>query len=84
VAPGKKSEDGAHRGGRESVWRREVAGAVMFNGGGVASVVVDESGWVLQLEGDPGVRRRWSIEGKSSSEGRSPERGGRRRRSDGV
>jgi hypothetical protein len=43
------------------------------SGGGVAPVVVDEGGWVLQLEGDPGVRRRQSIEGKSSSEGRSPE-----------
>jgi hypothetical protein len=45
----------------------------MFNGGGVAPVVVDEGGWVLQLEGDPGVRRRGSTEGRSSSEGRSPE-----------
>jgi hypothetical protein len=45
----------------------------VFNGGGVAPVVVDEGGWVLQLEGDSGVRRRRSIEGKSSSEGRSPE-----------
>jgi hypothetical protein len=43
------------------------------SGGGVAPVVVDEGGWVLQLEGDPGVRRRQSIEGKSSSEGRSSE-----------
>jgi hypothetical protein len=72
-APGKKSGDGAHRGGRATVGRREVAGAVAFNDGRVAPVVVDEGGWVLQLEGDLGVRRRWSIEGKSSSEGRSPE-----------
>jgi hypothetical protein len=50
-----------------------VAGAAAFNGGGVAPVVVDGGGGVLQLEGDPGVRRRRSIEGKSSSEGRSPE-----------
>jgi hypothetical protein len=84
VAPGKKSEDGAHRGGRMTVGRREVAGAVAFNSGGVAPVVVDEGGGVLQLEGEPGVRRRRSIEGKSSSEGRSPEGGGHRRRSDGV
>jgi hypothetical protein len=82
--PGKESRDGAHRGGRATVGRREVAGAAAFNGGGVAPVVVDEGGGVLQLEGDPGVRRWRSIEGKSSSEGRSPEGGGRRRRSDGV
>jgi hypothetical protein len=50
-----------------------MAGAAAFNGGGVAPVVVDQGGWVLQLEGDPGVRRRWSIEGKCSSEGGSPE-----------
>jgi hypothetical protein len=77
-APGKKSGDGAHRGGRAMVGQREVAGVAAFNGGGVTPVVVDEGGWVLQLERDPGVRRRWSIEGKSSSEGRSQE-GGRQR-----
>jgi hypothetical protein len=32
-------------------------------------VVVDERGEVLQLEGDPRVRRRWSIEEWGSSEG---------------
>jgi hypothetical protein len=36
-------------------------------------VVVDERGEVLELEGDQRVRRPWSIEGKCSSEGRSPE-----------
>jgi hypothetical protein len=56
----------------------------VFNGGGVAPVVIDEGGCVLQLEGDPGVRRRRSIEGKSSSEWHSPEGGGQRRRSDEV
>jgi hypothetical protein len=60
------------------VGRREVAGAAAFNGSGVTPVVIDEGGWVLQLERDPGVRRRRSIEGKSSSEGRSPEGGGQR------
>jgi hypothetical protein len=69
VAPGEKSEDGAHRGGRATMGRREVAGAAVFNDGGVAPVVVNEGGGVLQLEGDPGVRRRRSIEGRSSSEG---------------
>jgi hypothetical protein len=43
--------------------------AAVFNGGGVAPVVVGECGWVLQLEGDQGVRRRRSIEEQSSSEG---------------
>jgi hypothetical protein len=78
VAPGKEERVGAHRNGgstaRRCKWRR----AGVFNGGGVALMVVDEGGWVLQLEGDTGVRRWRSIEGKSSSEGRSPE-GGRRR-----
>jgi hypothetical protein len=41
----------------------------VFSGGGVAPVVVDERGEVLQLEGDPGVRSRRSIEEWSSSEG---------------
>jgi hypothetical protein len=78
-APGKKSGDGAHQDGRATVGRREAVGAAVFNGGGVAPVVIDMRGGVLQLEGDPGVRRRRSIEGKSSSEGRSPKGGGRRR-----
>jgi hypothetical protein len=43
--------------------------AAVFNGGGVAPVVIGECGWVLQLEGDQGVRRRRSIEEQSSSEG---------------
>jgi hypothetical protein len=85
-APDKKSGDRAHRGGRATVGRREMAGAAAFNGGGVAPVIVDQGGWVLQLEGDPGVRRRQSIEGKCSSEGRSPEgaNGGDARTESGV
>jgi hypothetical protein len=71
--PGKKSGDGAHRDGRVMVGQREAASAAVFNGGGVAPVVVDVCGGVLKLERDPGVRRRRSIEGKNSSEGRSPE-----------
>jgi hypothetical protein len=39
-------------------------------------VVVDERGEVLQLEGDPGVRRRQSIEEWSSSEGAHRRGGG--------
>jgi hypothetical protein len=52
--------------------RRWVA---VFNGGGVAPVVVDEGDWVLQLKGDPGVRNRGPSEGRSSSKGHSPEGG---------
>jgi hypothetical protein len=71
--PGKEERAGAHRNGVPMVrWRKQRRAAV-FNGGRVASVVVDEGGWVLPLVGDPGVRRRRSIEGWSSSEGRSPE-----------
>jgi hypothetical protein len=73
--PGKEERAGAHRNGVPMVRRRKQRRAVVFNGGGVAPVVVDEGGWVLQLEGDPGVRRRRSIERWSGSEGRSPEGG---------
>jgi hypothetical protein len=76
--PGKEERAGVHQNGVSTVRRRKRRWTVVFNGGGVALVVVDEHGEVLQLEGDPGVRRRRSIEGWSSSEGRSPE-GGRRR-----
>jgi hypothetical protein len=78
VAPGKEERVGAHQNGGSTVRRRKRRRAAVFNGGGVAPVVVDEGGWVLRLEGGPGVRRWRSIEGKSSSEGRSPEGGGRR------
>jgi hypothetical protein len=61
-----------------TVRRRKQRRAAVFNGGGVGPVVVDERGEVLQLEGDPGVRRRRSIEEWSSSEG-AHRRGGRRR-----
>jgi hypothetical protein len=74
--PDKEEEAWAHQSGGPMVRRCKRRQAAVFNGGGVASVVVDEGGWVLQLEGDPGVRRRWSIEGWSSSEGRSPEGSG--------
>jgi hypothetical protein len=73
VASGKEERTGAHRNGGSTARRRKRHRAAVFNGGGVAPVVIDEGGWVLQLEGDPGVRWRRSIEGKSSSEGRSPE-----------
>jgi hypothetical protein len=74
--PGKEERAGAHQNGVPTVRRRKRHRAVAFNGGGVAPVVIDERGEVLQLEGDPGLRRRLSIEGWSSSEGRSPEGAG--------
>jgi hypothetical protein len=52
------------------VRQRKQRRAAVFNGGGVAPVVVDEGGWVLPLVGDLGVRRRRSIERWSSLEGR--------------
>jgi hypothetical protein len=67
--PGKEERAGAHRNGVTTVRRCKRRRATAFNGGGVAPVVIDERGEVLQLERDPGVRRRWLIEGKSSSEG---------------
>jgi hypothetical protein len=42
-----------------------------FNSGGVAPVVVDECGEVLQLEGDKGVRRGRLIEKNGGSGRRS-------------
>jgi hypothetical protein len=67
--PGKEERAGAHRNGVPMVRRRKRRLAAAFNGDGVAPMVVDECGEVLQLEGDPGVRRRWSIEDWGSSEG---------------
>jgi hypothetical protein len=79
VAPDKEERVRAHRNGGSMVRRCKRRRAAVFNGSGVAPVVIDEGGWVLQLEGDPGVRRRRSIEGKSSSEGAHRRGGGRRR-----
>jgi hypothetical protein len=60
----------------ETVGRREAAGAAVFNSSGVTPVVIDEGGWVLQLDRDPGVRWRRSIVGKAAQKGGvSPERG---------
>jgi hypothetical protein len=66
--PGKEEEAGAHWSGGLTVRWRKWRRAAVFNGGGVASVVVDEGGWVLQHEGDQGVRRQRSIEEWSNSE----------------
>jgi hypothetical protein len=73
--PGKEERAGAHRNGVPTVRRHKRRWAAAFNDGGVAPVVVDEHGEVLQLEGDPGVRRRRSIKEWSSSEG-AHRRGG--------
>jgi hypothetical protein len=56
--PGKEERARAHRNGVPTVRRRKRRRVAVFNDGGVAPVVIDERGGVLQLEGDPGVRRR--------------------------
>jgi hypothetical protein len=48
--PGKEERVGAHRNGGSTVRQRKWRRAAVFNGGGVAPVVVDKGGWVLQLE----------------------------------
>jgi hypothetical protein len=50
--PGKEEGARAHRSGGPTVRRPKRRRTVVFNGGGEAPVVVDEGGWVLQLEGD--------------------------------
>jgi hypothetical protein len=56
-APGKEERAGAHRNGVPTVRRSKRRRAAAFKGGGVALVVLDERGEVLQLEGD-----QWSEE----------------------
>jgi hypothetical protein len=74
--PGEEERAGAYRNGVPTVRLRKRRRAATFNGGGVAPVVVYECGEVLQLEGDPGMRRRRSIEEWSSSEGAHRRGGG--------
>jgi hypothetical protein len=74
-APGKKSGDGAHRGGRATVGRREAAGVTVFNSGGVTPVVVDMRGGVLQHRCGRGKRDLVPIRGMAKLGGRSLERG---------
>jgi hypothetical protein len=59
--------------------RRKRRWAAAFNDGGVAPVVTDECGEVLQLEGDKGVRRGRLIEENRGSGKRSQTNAGRRR-----
>jgi hypothetical protein len=54
VVPGKEEGAGAYRNGGSTARRRKRHRAAVFNNGGVTLVVIDEGGWVLQLEGDPG------------------------------
>jgi hypothetical protein len=89
VARRRQSVADEHRGvpGRRRVRRVETGPTETVGrrwGGGVSPVVIDVRGGVLQLKGDPGVRRRWSIEGKIARRGAHRRGGGRRRRSDGV
>jgi hypothetical protein len=55
--PGKEEGAGAHQKGESTVRQCKRHRAAVFNGDGVALVVIDECGEVLQLEGDKGVRR---------------------------
>jgi hypothetical protein len=50
--PGKEERARAHRNGVPTVRRCKRCRAAMINGGGIAPVVVNERGEVLQLEGD--------------------------------
>jgi hypothetical protein len=51
---GKEEEAGAHEKGGSTVRQRKRQRAAVFISGGVAPVVVDECGEILQLEGDKG------------------------------
>jgi hypothetical protein len=59
----------------EAVGRRKAAGATVFNGGGVAPVVVDVRGGVLQHQCGRGKRDLAPIWGMERLGGRSPEKG---------
>jgi hypothetical protein len=50
--PGKEEGAEAHRSDVSTVRRRKRRRVMAFNGGGVALVVIDDRGEVLQLEGD--------------------------------
>jgi hypothetical protein len=51
-ASGKEERAGAHRNGVSTVRRSKRRRVAAFKGGGVALVVLDERGEVLQLKGD--------------------------------
>jgi hypothetical protein len=77
--PGKEERAGAHRNGGSTVRRRKRHRAAVFNGGGVAPVVVDMRGGVLQHRCGRGKRDLAPIWEWRSSEG-AHRRGGRQRR----
>jgi hypothetical protein len=52
--PGKEEGAGAHQNGGPTVRWHKRRWTMVFNGGGIAPVVIDECGRVLQLEGDQG------------------------------
>jgi hypothetical protein len=81
---GKEERAGAHRNGGSTVRRRKRRRAAAFVSGGVALVVVDVRGGVLQHQCRRGKLRLAPILEMARLGGRSPERGGRRRCSDGV
>jgi hypothetical protein len=70
--PGKEEGAGTHQKGGSTARRRKQHRATAFNDGGVAPMVVDVCGEVLQLEGDKGVRRGWLIKKNRGSGRRSP------------
>jgi hypothetical protein len=75
VAGEQEGEGGTHRGGRATVGRWKAAGAAVFNGGGVAPVVIDMRGGVLQHQCGRGKRDLAPIRVMVNLGGRSPERG---------
>jgi hypothetical protein len=83
MVPGKEERAGAHRNSGSTVRRRKRRRAAAFVGG-VAPVVVDMRGGVLQHRCRRGKLRLAPIWEMAKLGGRSPERGGRWRRSDGV
>jgi hypothetical protein len=82
--PGKEERAGAHWNGASTVRRRKRRQAAAFIGGGVALVVIDMREGVLQRRCGRGKLRLAPIWEMARFGGRSPKRGGRRRRSDGV
>jgi hypothetical protein len=74
--PGKEEGVEAHRSGVSMVRRCKRCRVVALNGGGVAPVVIDECGEVLQLEGDQWGEEATVDGGKEQLRGRSQEGGG--------
>jgi hypothetical protein len=73
--PGKEERAGAHWNGGSTVRRRKRRRAAVSNSGGVAPVVVDVRGGVLQHRCGREKRDLALIRGMAKLRGRSPERG---------